>query len=385
MLASIVPLISAPSPGNTSTVALVSTDTFTGTGELSPLPDVMVSCQAGNSGTLYFDFSPDGTNWSTFPPNGFELFADTHKFQIARKGLRYFRVRLVNDAGSQGYLRLYIYFGFFLPANAPLNFSINQDADAIVTRTDDEGAVMRRKIKGEYIVNKFSRNPDVDGAEDIWNGGGDYTGFPTATAETFEVFSSSANDTNSSGTGARTVRIWYLDDDYNAFDASGNFLTFDVNLNGTTGVIEGTSGMRVWRAKVISSGSSQTNEGSITIRWSTTTAVIFAVLPAAFGQTELSNFTIPTGYTGYLKRYAIDMEDNTSNSAQMALKSRDFGSNTFVLSRPLTVSTNKSIYEDLYGGVTFEEKTDFCFRCLSVVNSNGIINVRYDLRLERNG
>lgn len=129
-------LASYQSSGNTSTTPLSSSATFTGTGEVNEYPDVMVSCQTDNTGTLYFDFSVDGTNWSTFPVNGFSIAANTHEFHTASKGPRYFRVRLVNDAGAQSYLRLYTYFGNFskLP-NAPLNQTIASDADAIITNS----------------------------------------------------------------------------------------------------------------------------------------------------------------------------------------------------------------------------------------------------------
>lgn len=41
---------------NSSTTALSSAATFTGSWEQNSRPDVMVSCQTDNDGTLYFDF-----------------------------------------------------------------------------------------------------------------------------------------------------------------------------------------------------------------------------------------------------------------------------------------------------------------------------------------
>lgn len=67
--------------------------------------------------------------------------------------------------------------------------------------------------QGLSLVLKFGRNPDVDtgASEDIWNGGGLYTGFPTTgSAEPLGVASSSANDT-AAGTGAITASANNLD------------------------------------------------------------------------------------------------------------------------------------------------------------------------------
>lgn len=365
---------------NITTDTLTSGATFTGQWERNFAADVMVSCHSSSDGTLYFDFSPDGVNVNTFPVAGFEVYAGIHEFHTAVKGPRYFRIRFVNSAVDQTYFRLFVYYGTFRQGNLPFAAKISDDADAIAVRTDSEEEVMKGRVAGQYIIPKFGRNPDIDGVEDIWNGGGDYTGFPTGTAEEFQVFSSDVNDT-AGGTGAQATRWYYLDDDYNMFDASGNYLYFDVPMSGTTSVNTGTTGMRIWRGLVTSSGSGQTNAGNITARWRTTTSAIFAVMPIGFAQTDVSNFTIPAGYVGYLKRYSSSMDDNTANSANLAIKVRDFGSNTFRLIRPFVVGTDRDYSRTLYGGEKFEEKTDFCFRCTNIANANGIITVSYGILL----
>lgn len=55
------------STSNSTTLPLASSATFTGTGEANFLPDVFVVCQTDQDSTLFFDFSIDGVNWSTFP------------------------------------------------------------------------------------------------------------------------------------------------------------------------------------------------------------------------------------------------------------------------------------------------------------------------------
>jgi hypothetical protein len=135
------------STGNTSEVALGSGATYTGTFEQNTSPDVMVSCETDNSGTLYFDFSDDGTNVNTYPDSGFSISSGVHEFHVAVKGPRYFRVRLVNDTGAQSYLRLYTYYGEFRQNDSPLNQTASLDEDAIHVRPtnfQDEVRIGRR-------------------------------------------------------------------------------------------------------------------------------------------------------------------------------------------------------------------------------------------------
>jgi hypothetical protein len=135
------------SSGNSTTTPLASGATFTGSAEQNSHTDVMVSCVADNAGTLYFDFSVDGTNWNTFPTAGFAIASGIHEFHTAVKGPRYFRVRLVNSTGAQSYLRLYTYYGQFRHSNAPLNQSVSTDADAIITRS----VLMGATTSGSYV------------------------------------------------------------------------------------------------------------------------------------------------------------------------------------------------------------------------------------------
>lgn len=132
---SYTPLYSFPSTDNTTTTPLASGATYTGTFELNGAPWVQVSCKTDNGGTLYFDFSNDGTNVDTFPTDGFTIASGIHEYHTAQKGYRYFRVRLVNDTGAQSYLRLYTSYGWFDQGIAPIGFTIADDADAKVVKS----------------------------------------------------------------------------------------------------------------------------------------------------------------------------------------------------------------------------------------------------------
>ncbi len=118
-------------------------------------------------------------------------------------------------------------------------------------------------LAGVADFEKFGKNSDIDTGtdpEDIWNGGGTYTGFPTSAAETLEIFSSDAADT-SAGTGARTVTI------YNLLDSTGaESPSITVSLSGTTPVSLGalTYYRGGSRMKVITAGSGGENAGTLT-------------------------------------------------------------------------------------------------------------------------
>ena len=91
----------SPSTLNNTTTLLSGAATYTGTAELNGQSDVMVSCYSDVAGTLYFDFSVNGTDWRVFPSAGFVVSAGVHEFHTAVKGPRYFRARFVNGATGQ--------------------------------------------------------------------------------------------------------------------------------------------------------------------------------------------------------------------------------------------------------------------------------------------
>ena len=172
------------------------------------------------------------------------------------------------------------------------------------------------RVDGYSSERKFGRNVNIGTAttpEDVWNGGGVYTGFPTTgAAETVEVFSASGNDT-SAGTGARTVQLFGLDADYNE-------QTETITMNGTTPVTSSLTYWRLARARVLTVGSGQTNAGEITIRHTTTTANVFAVMPAAKGQTAILAFTVPAGKKALFSQIQMVVEGGSNSGAEMSFE-----------------------------------------------------------------
>lgn len=156
-------------------------------------------------------------------------------------------------------------------------------------------AIRRGLVPGVSIVHKFGRNPDIDtasGFEDLWSGGGLYTGFNATAAEIVTVVSSSALDT-AAGTGARTVEL---------FGLGAGFVSQSevVILNGVTPVSTVNSYLRLDVVLVLTAGTGGFNKGTITCRQSITTANIFAVMPIGGNDALIACYTVPAGKIGYV-------------------------------------------------------------------------------------
>jgi len=278
---------SISSTGNTTTTPLSSAATYTGTWELNGLADVMVSCQTDNTGTLYFDFSVDMSNYSTFPTAGFKVASGIHEFHTAVKGARWFRVRLVNDTGAQSYLRLYTYYGDFRQGNLPMNQSISPDADAIVVRVPDSAlSIAKGFVVNHSLEEKFGANADVDtsGVETLWDAGGRIT-FLTS-ASTLTVVSGDAGDA-ALGDGARTITVGGVDGDWAE-------QTETITLNGATNVVTASTWLGINRAVVATAGSYGTNIADITIT-ATTGGSTQALIPDGLGITQQLVYHVPAG------------------------------------------------------------------------------------------
>jgi len=265
-----------------------------------------------------------------------------------------------------------ILIGVIIPkvSFAELYDSVN----SIVNKIEEE------RFKGSVVyVHIHGKNPDVDAAEDLIPAGGNYVGFPGGSGELFEVFSSDAADA-SAGTGVQTIRVFYCDDDKVCFDSSGNFLSFDITMNGVTGVDSLVSGRRVWHVECLTTGSGTVNAGTITVRNKTTTANIFSVMQIGKCVSQEAVFTIPSGYKGYLEKLTASMTDTSANRAVLAF-TEQLDNGTVKTDEELTVGTGFSNHPPRYGGFMFASKSDIKIRALEVTNANGVIHASYRVRL----
>jgi len=248
-------------------------------------------------------------------------------------------------------------------------FNINNPTDYFIE-------VSRGNVEGVEVFSKFGRNPDIDtgSGQDVWEHGGEYTGFPD-TAETMEIFSSSGNDTDG-GTGARTVII------SNLLDANYNVMpNITVTLNGTTPVSLGElSYLRCSRMQVATAGETNANVGTLTLRHTSTTTNIFATISPALNQTQIFAFTVPAGKTLYVPNFNVLMSraNGAQGSANVHVKIRAAGSNVWLTVRNTEITQAQSYQyaNDIY--FIGLEKTDIRAYIDSVSDNNTIVTGEAD-------
>lgn len=159
-----------------------------------------------------------------------------------------------------------------------------------ISNKDYKYRVALSDVSGARTWNKFGYNPDVDTASEeiIAAFGGTFT--IMTGADQLDVVSSSANDTNTTGSGARQILI-------EGIDGSGAYLSETVNMTGTSTATTTGSFLGVNRVYVISSGSSDYNEGDITITDNGASFGTQAYIPATQSVTQQCIFHTEAGKT----------------------------------------------------------------------------------------
>lgn len=367
---------------NSTIVPLSSNETFTGEGEINGHTDVLVTCKTDADGILYVEFSiDDGNHYDVSIP--YIVTADIGEFHTLIKGPRTCRIRYVNGSTPQTYLRLQTVYSTFRLPNSGLSTPIQQDTDALTVRAiTEESAIVSGLFTGYSITNKFGTNEDIDTGtlpKDIWENGGVYTGFPDTTLETVEILSDSASDT-AAGTGARTIRITGLDSGYNIQQET-------ITLNGTTPVASVNQYRRIHTGMIVTAGIGGVNVGNITVRHSATEANIFLFMLPGRNQTNYSAFTVPSGHTAYM-RYLHGSIRGTTQAVTPAVVEGNIWTRPFEgvfrSRRPFVISSSCRLFDVIYGGLQFTEKTDIILRITTASGNNISVSGGYDLIITKN-
>ena len=227
-------------------------------------------------------------------------------------------------------------------------------------------AIARGHTAGYTAIYKFGYNPDVNGTEEtVQAEGGNYVWLDNAV--TVFASSSSANDTGG-GTGANTITIQGLDEDYNEIEES-------ITLNGQTQVATQLSYLRVYRAFVTLAGSGGTSGGTVYLGSSGATAGVPNTVYASLGlgnQTQIAAYTVPAGYTLYLDDINFTAALSQANkTATCSFVSRDQGSNVF-RTRFINVLQSNQLITKFEYPIPYAEKTDLECRAVTNTTNNAI-------------
>jgi len=241
--------------------------------------------------------------------------------------------------------------------------------NAMAVQEPYELQVSKGQVAGASSLYKFGYNPDINGTEEtVWSQGGDVV-WPAAAFTAF-ISSSSTADT-SAGTGAQTVTVEGLDENY-------AFQSVTVNMNGQTQVqIGDASGwIRINRAFVVTAGSGGTAAGTVYIAATgvssgVPTGTIYASITDG-NQTQMAVYTVPASHTLYLDDLIFTTAISLANNyATVKLNTRDFGSNVF-RTKFINVLQSNELVVDFEFPLAIPEKTDIECRAVTSNTNNQV-------------
>jgi hypothetical protein len=164
----------------------------------------------------------------------------------------------------------------------------------------------------------------------------------------FLISSSSASDTYT-GTGARTVRVTYL-------NSGLNQKSVDLILAGQTPVLLGEPASFVQSVEVTSAGTSRSNVGVIYCGSGAVAAgvptIIYDLIPIAYGASQSLSFTVPLGKKFLLKGLHVDSLDATLELTTYVVKLKililQLLRDTYLLGLNLFYMQNMCFHKRLY-------------------------------------
>jgi hypothetical protein len=122
-----------------------------GAGEQNDYSYVAINLQTDEDGTLTFEFSQDGTNWSEYPTVDFTVASGINEVHGAWKGTRYVRPKFVGT-GGRSFFRLRTMYSYApVTLSAPLNQPIGADSDAAIVKALNVG----QNPTGSYVNAKL--------------------------------------------------------------------------------------------------------------------------------------------------------------------------------------------------------------------------------------
>lgn len=169
------------------------------------------------------------------------------------------------------------------------------------------------RVTGTSSEFKFGANAAVGTTrEDIWSAGGVYP-WPTA-AETIRIKAGGNVADTVDGNGARSITVTGLDENWEV--ATETIVTAGASASAVTT----TTFMRVYRAFVAAAGVyTGANTGIISIENTTSTDVL-AEIQVGYGQTQMSQFTIPVDVKALLYFPSITIGSNQLSNIRLCMR-----------------------------------------------------------------
>lgn len=334
---------------------------------------------------LSIEQSSDGVNWDHC--DCYTVNAGAAKNYSINPHAKYYRVVYTNGAVAQSAFRMQtILKGNSKPSSHRIQDSIADDDDAelvkavltgknngsfVNVRTTLDGnltisdnssglAIAKGDVSKHSFIHKFGNAPDFDtsdGEVTVWDGAEDGATWENMVYD----YSSSADiDSISSSDAGDTVEIEILglDSDYNA-------VTQTITLNGQTRVALTTSLVRVFR--MINANSTNLVghvfcyvNGSITGGVPDDASTIRSIIQPENNQTEMAVYTIPNGYTGYMRSwYAATAGASKTSDYIIRLKARPTGG-VFQLKHKSSINETGSshVQHQYIEPEVFQAKTD---------------------------
>lgn len=218
------------------------------------------------------------------------------------------------------------------------------------------------RVKDTSHINKFGYNTAVGTSYETVTDLGT-NNLPTSAA-VVSIVSASTADT-SAGTGARTVEIQGLDANYVE-------QTETVTMNGQSAVTTTATFIRVFRMRVTSAGTGETNAGNITA--SISSSDVARITAANGGQTLMAVYTVPVNKAAYLIKFQGSLSKN--QEAQFQIRARKSGENAWNL-KGLWGTFATPVNYDYPVPIKFTEKTDIQVRAKAGATSE--IGAIFDL------
>lgn len=222
-------------------------------------------------------------------------------------------------------------------------------------------------------ANVFGRNPASANGEDVSDISGIVT-LPTVAGAVTLASSSTSDDGDPVGTGARTVQLHGLDANWE------EAISDEITMDGTTTVTPGLSWTRIHFVEVLQVGSVGSNVGTITFNIAGDAQV--AISPN-MSHTHSTIYTVPANYSkAFIKRWFTCVTRSGSIVGEIALMMNEPDHGGWHVHRIL--SANSHFAEEVFPDNEMLEVDSLTTLKLNIldISSGGIVYGGYDLRLK---